>query len=197
MTTATIGGMVRAPGHVRSIGERAHRGLTLLELLIALAVTALLTGIALPSFDSLMTRTRMAAAHNAFVSSIYLLRSEAVKRNRVVKMCRSVGSLARCDTSDAGGWHTGWAIWVDEDDSGQIDGSEAVISVHGPLGGSVRLTGNTNVADRLAFQATGATSGVGNGTFTICSPGHARKRQVIISRQGRIRFRDIEGDGVC
>lgn len=177
---------------------RRSRGFTLLELLATLAIVAIVVGVAVPAMTDAIRRSRLAAAHNEFVSALYLLRSEAAKRNRVVKMCRSRDAMVpSCDSSEGGGWHTGWAVWVDADDSGQIDGGEPAILVHGPLRGDLIITGNGNVADRVAFRSTGITLGAGNGTFTICSPGSPMKRQIVLSRTGRLRAQDLASDGSC
>ena len=187
----------RAPGRALR-GAVAVSGFTLLELLIVLAVASVLGAMVVPSFGAMLERNRVAAANNEFLSSIYLLRSEAVKRNRIVKMCRRQGAdTPRCDTSDGGGWHTGWLIWLDADGSNQIDEGELVVSTHARLAGDLKLTGSGSVASRIAFQPNGATHGVGNGTFTVCMPGGSRKRQIIVSKAGRIRTQDQESDGSC
>lgn len=187
----------RAPGRALR-GAMVSGGFTLLELLIVLAVAGVLGAVAVPSLAAMVERNRVAAANNEFLSSIYLLRSEAVKRNRIVKMCRRQETgTPRCDSSDGGGWHSGWLIWLDADASNQIDAGELVIHTHASLAGDLRLTGSGSVANRIAFQPTGATHGVGNGTFTICVPGSSRKRQIIISKAGRVRTRDVESDGSC
>ncbi len=187
----------RTPGFVAGRATRAG-GYTVLELLITLATAAVLAAVAVPSFGAIMRHNRLAAANNEFMSALYLLRSEAAKRNRIVKMCRIRDPAApRCDTAADGGWHTGWAIWVDVDSSGQIDDGELVIDAHGRFGSNLVLTGNSTVADRFAFQSSGATAGVSNGTFTVCVPNSPRKRQIIVSRAGRIRTRDLDSDGTC
>jgi type IV fimbrial biogenesis protein FimT len=175
----------------------AH-GFTALELLVTLATTAVLVAVAVPSLDAMIKRSRLTAAHNEFIAAIYQLRSEAAKRNRVVKMCRSIDlGTPSCDTSESGGWHTGWVIWVDSDNSNEIDGDEYPISVHGPFADGVHLVGNTNVAQRVAFRSTGATYGAGNGTFTVCVEGGTSKREIVLSRPGRLRTRDLASDGNC
>jgi type IV fimbrial biogenesis protein FimT len=174
------------------------RGFTLLELLVTLAVVAVVTALAVPTMSASIRRSHIAAAHNEFLSSLYLLRSEAIKRNRVVKMCRSRDAdPPRCDGSADGGWHTGWTMWVDVDGNDQIESGEVVITRQPSLRGEVRLTGNSNIAERVAFRSNGATLGAGNGTFTICMPGSPFRRELILSRTGRIRVREVAGDGSC
>lgn len=174
------------------------RGFTLLELLVTLAVVTILTAVAVPSMASMMRQSRLTAAHNELLSSLYLLRSEAAKRNRVVKMCRVSGTeVADCDTASGNGWDAGWAIWVDADDNDRIGTDETLISIRQGFGRGVQLNGNGVLANRLAYRSTGAPVGFNNGTFTVCVEGSAVKKQIIISAVGRVRSKDLRGDGTC
>lgn len=56
-------------------------GFTLVELMITIAVAAILLATATPSFTSLIQNHRLVAQHNDFVANLNLARSEAVKRS--------------------------------------------------------------------------------------------------------------------
>ncbi|UYG08080.1 GspH/FimT family pseudopilin [Halomonas sp. M4R1S46] len=56
------------------------KGFTLIELLAALAVAVILATVAVPSFQELMARNRLAADFNHVLSGLNYARSEAVKR---------------------------------------------------------------------------------------------------------------------
>jgi hypothetical protein len=68
--------------------------------------------------------------------------------------------------------------------------------VQQPLAAGISLQGNNNVVNRVAYLGTGRV--VNNGTVRLCLGDHER-RQVAISRQGRIRTQqvDIEGSTDC
>lgn len=176
----------------------AHRGgFTIIELLIVLAVVSVLVTIAASSLSAMIAHNRLASSGNELLSSLYLLRSEAAKRNRIMKMCRRPSNgLSVCDTQP-GRWDAGWILWADDDNDSQVDPDETIVSEHQGFRGTVQLTGNASVASRIAFQPIGGVSGVGNGTFTACVPGSLRERQIIISKAGRMRTRDLQGDGFC
>jgi type IV fimbrial biogenesis protein FimT len=174
------------------------KGFTLPELLITMVIVGVLAAFAAPSMSAMIKRNRVAVVHNEFLSALYLVRSEAAKRNRVMKMCRLPETgLTVCAGADGGSWHRGWAIWADEDRNDQIDGLEPVVHVHNGFSGDARMTGNASVANRIAFQPSGAISGVSNGTFTVCIPGGATKQQIIVSKPGRLRTTELPSDGTC
>jgi type IV fimbrial biogenesis protein FimT len=60
------------------------RGFTLIELMVVVALAAILAVIATPSFRELMVSTRTRAAASALHESLWLARSEAIKRNKPV-----------------------------------------------------------------------------------------------------------------
>src|SRR5690349_19066715 len=72
-------------------GSAMHqpRGFTLHELIYTLAVLGVLTSLAVPSFAELQRNSERTTAVNAFFHAVFLARSEAIKRGRVVSICKS------------------------------------------------------------------------------------------------------------
>ncbi len=158
-------------------------GVTLLELMIVLSIIAVLGTLAVPSFSNLMHDSGRTAAVNSFVHSLYLARSEAIKRGQVVALCKS--SDGKQCTNKAPDWSGGWMVFVNEDrdDPPVRESNEEVISVYQgwPSG---HITSN-----RASYSFRAYTQAVVNGTIVFCDArGSAHARAVIISHTGRPRI---------
>lgn len=165
-------------------------GATLLELIVVLAVSAILLGIGIPSFSAFTGNSRLTSATNELVSSLHLARSEAIKRNSRVVMCTSATGTS-CATS--GDWHQGWLVFHDANNNAALDAGETMILARQAFPAGLSLKGNTWVSQYISYTPSGATrliSGVLQvGTLTLCNELDASgtARQVIISSTGRPR----------
>lgn len=174
--------------------RRPAAGFTLVELLMVLAVTAILVTFAVPSFSAIMGSSKLTAASNALLSSMYLARSEAIKRNGRVVLCKTADGVS-CAT--AGGWEQGWIVFHDANSNGERDSGELLIQRTQPLADRVKVTGNSPVARYVAFIATGSTKLTGGGfqagTVTVCnqSASPVEARQIILSAVGRPRIQKV------
>lgn len=85
-------------------------GMTLVELVVTLAVVAILASAAIPSLREMMENNRLTALNNQLVSSINYVRGEAVKRAYDVAMC--VRNSDGSDCASSGGFENGWIVFV-------------------------------------------------------------------------------------
>ncbi|ADJ28935.1 GspH/FimT family pseudopilin [Nitrosococcus watsonii] len=166
-------------------------GFTLVELVITLAIAAIITTMAVPSFQEMIRKNRMATQTNEFIAALHLARSEAIKRGQRITVCKSTNSTTSsptCNTSNSTGWDRGWIVFVDGDENAALATTEIILQVHGSLEGGNRLTGNTNVADYISYVPNGMTQLTGGaiqmGTVTLCHPPKAN--QIIINNTGRV-----------
>ncbi len=110
--------------------------------MIALAVAAILLSIAVPSFTASIQNNRMVTQINDLHTSLSYARSEAVKRNNNVTVCKSSNG-----TSCTGNWDNGWIVFVDNNFNGTVDAGDVILRVHGSIAGDITLA----LAKRASF----------------------------------------------
>lgn len=171
------------------------RGFTLIELLATVAMIAVLVTIGLPSLAALMDSVRLRAACMTFFSHLHLARSEAIKRNSPVVLCKSADGVS---CTSAGGWEQGWLVFHDANKNAVLDSGEMVIHRMASLPEGLRFSGNLHVSRYVSFVPSGATQLVGGafqaGTFTVCwqSALRASGYQIILNSVGRSRMQKIQ-----
>lgn len=80
-------------------GFYRQAGVTLIELLVAVVVIAIMAAVAMPSFREMTERNRLTTAANEIVAALQTARIEAVRRNRGVQLCPSTDGDS-CSGSD-------------------------------------------------------------------------------------------------
>lgn len=90
------------------------RGFTLIELMVVLAVAAVVLSLGVPGFTDFRRNSRMTAVANDFLGSIQSARSEAIKRQVPVAVCPSENPDAE-DAECSDGTFVGWIVFVDGD----------------------------------------------------------------------------------
>ena len=138
--------------------NRQH-GFTLVELLVALAVAAVLLGIGVPSFVSVVQDTRIGSQYNQVVRSFFMARSEAVKSGEFVVVCaRSAPESKLC--GDENDWKNGWIVYIDVDSTvagaAQVGSGDTIISLE------PAVSGDNTVRAIASLSSGGASTQVGH-----------------------------------
>lgn len=179
-------------------GRRLHAALTvrvaggfsLIELLVTMAVLAIIATMAMPSLMGLVNSNRLAAQSNELVASLQTARMEAIRRNASVNFCRSENGTA-CSDLTTGSW-SGWLVVLASD--GEILRAG---TTKPPLQISSADSTLSFRPDGLARDSSGqlvATS------FVVCiaknEPAENR-RAVAVASGSRISTRAVAGGGTC
>lgn len=163
-------------------------GFTLLELMVTLAVAAILVTIAIPSYRGLVQRNTVTAAVNDLVGDLNYARSEAVTRGQRIYLCKS-NDQSTCTSNDD--WNKGWIVFApapdDTDDPPKVIN---LLRVRGPLDDQIAI-GDDSSANRVSFDANGFAgsdkTSLGNTTLTVKSPDVIKNTKIRIFTTGRIR----------
>lgn len=134
-------------------------GVTLIELLVTMAIMAVLSALAVPSMRQFVGNWQVSNAVNVFMGSLQLARAEAVKRGRTVRMCRSDnGRSCGAGNNLPDGWTSGWIVFVDNDGIGlNVTDGDQVLYTQGVLSNFDSIISNAPRA--IAYGPTGTLKG--------------------------------------
>ncbi len=175
-----------------------NRGFTLIELMMTLAVMAILMAVGVPAFQTFVRNNQQTSEHNGLIMTLLSARSEAVRTNVPVVVCTSADGQT---CSGSANWEGGWIVFTDvvntdaATEEGVVNAASAagtaalcepfedcVLGIYDGLGAgsTLRLAG---AGTAVTYNSTGVSDV--SDTFTMCVPDTTVKKQVIISSTGR------------
>lgn len=173
------------------------KGITLIELMVVVAVLAILLSIGLPSFYNLIAQERLTKQSNEIVAHLMLSRVEAIKRQRTVFICPELSG--RCDSDMASAvhgahlytWGAGFVTGArgGGDTALEFDDSQDTVLQYISLPNDVLLVGNRK---KFSFDQYGHAV---SGSFYLCAE-ELKGRRIVISALGRVRVED-SAEEVC
>lgn len=161
--------------------KNSQAAFTLIELMVTIAVLAVVVGIAVPSFTALIETNRVKALAEDLGSSINAARMEALKRGNRVSVCASTNG-----TTCGGQWADGWIMVVDGATSDSAASpvittpSKDILRVQKKIGSGARID-VTNGKTFLRFTSTGMLARTDSNPIGItisslnCKSNHAKK----------------------
>jgi type IV fimbrial biogenesis protein FimT len=151
-------------------GRFRQLGATLVELMFAIFIFAVLTVIAVPSFRDASLGSRLTATANSLHGSIQIARSEAIKANATTTLCASSDGASCADVD----WDQGWIV---------LDANDAVIHSEPAQPAGYRVVEGAGVFE-LSFQPIGV--GASAASFVVCrdDPVGSQERVVTVTATG-------------
>lgn len=170
---------------------RRARGFTLVELMITVAVLAILAAIGFPSFQSVLRSNRVATGTNELIASLALARSEAIRNTVSSGICPSANGTSCNDD-----WSDGWLVWQDVDGNGNLDGTEPVLRYSQAKTGLVLSSGNVV---KFVFDSRGRATARDSSNAAVagaqsldvrsadCAAGQLLARSLTLTPTGQVR----------
>ncbi|MEX2131724.1 MAG: GspH/FimT family pseudopilin [Pseudohongiellaceae bacterium] len=168
-------------------------GMSLLELMIAMAILAILLGVSMPGYKQLLDQREGDLTLRKLADSIMLARSIAAKTGQFVSLCPSQYDLL-CE----GDWNDGYLVFNDADRNRKIENEDQILLRvdHTGLRGSIQWRAFQK-AKTLQISPLGFIAGQ-SGNFTYCPEDRnpANAAQLVINQTGRVRLAvDKDRDG--
>lgn len=169
----------------------AQAGLSTLDLVMGVALAAVLCGLAAPPLQGMLSLYRTLAEAHELTQLLLFARSEAIRRGARVTVCPSASFASERPGCDGKSWDLGWIAFVDNADTatnapGVLDGTDQLLRI-GAGRPTVRVETKATYSAWLAFSPTGrpiGSTGLGNGTFCLLD-GNSR-RDLVIAVTGRV-----------
>ncbi len=173
------------------------RGFTLVELMVTVAVAAVVLALAVPSFQTTLRNHRLTTYANEFIAALNLARTEAIRRGQPVVVCKSQDG----NTCLEGGnkWEVGWIAFVDRNGDYKrqenADPPESLLRVWPALPAGYTLRPNNNFFNFVRYGHDGSANNPG--TFAICFNNQkVDARTVVITRLRPRLGQDSNGDRI-
>jgi type IV fimbrial biogenesis protein FimT len=193
------------PSHVSTSRSRTRRrpatgrgGFTLVELMVTVAVAAIVLALGAPSFLRALARHAILAQAEALQDAVRIGRNEAMKRGGPVLLCRTdPASPGRC-AGTGGSWQT-WLLFADLGRTGAFAGGDPILRDHVDVSPRVTISSATPA---VRFEPTGIARADTGRTVFVLDPATdgaradlALRRQVCVNERGEAAI--VGGDAPC
>jgi len=167
------------------MNKTGQRGFTALELIVTMAVVAILLSMSVPAFKNYGFNIRMKTAMEVLQSDLKLARGNAISHNIHTIICPTRNGL---DCSGQSAWQNGWMVFTDLNSDRTKQQTEPLLKHSGEL--ELLSITSPNSRNKLRFLPNGSAPG-SNVSILFCDQRGASKAGIItISNSGRIRLQN-------
>ena len=178
---------------------KKQNAFTLIELMVTMAVAAVVIGVAVPSFNKQMLDSKSVTLGESLVTEINLARYEAVRHATRVSLCASSNG-----TSCAGNWTDGLIVFVDtaasDTDGAAITGQILYVLSKPDIRSVITVKNNGANVSFIRFTALGSLARIANAATNIdiaakltgCSSTGKKARSITIGLSGIVSVQKTE-----
>ena len=174
---------------------RRRGGFTLIELMITIAVAAIVVAVGVPSFLRTLARHTINSQAEELQDAVRIGRNEAMKRSGPVVLCRTEESNPTHCAGSGGSWQT-WVLFTDVARSGTFAVGDTVLRQGVDASSRTTVTGD---AASIRFEATGIAQADTGGVVIVLgergASDHANRRQLCVNPRGEVAL--VAGDAAC
>ena len=168
----------------RSPAPAAAPGFTVIELIVTLAITLVLTTVAVPAWRDMVSGNTISSARSQFARLIALARKTAIMKGQYLTLCPS-SDQQQC-SGDYLAWQQGAILFIDHDADRQRDSNEPLVRVMQPL---PRVTIQSSRGRRSIRYAPDGSAWGSNLTLRFCTGNQtAHNRAIVLYGTGRLRY---------
>lgn len=175
-------------------------GFTLIELVVTIAIAAVLAALAVPSFIQYQRNSELTSLTNSLLAAVNAAKGEAMKTGKNAFVIPK-----------GTGWNSGWIVYVDMNrDNSYTEGTDIAVQTQDALKGYFSITGNSIAAGStpyIKFDNSGYSVDTGAApvalSLTIArtdAPSTSaleETRRVVVARTGRVRTCKPSTDTTC
>ncbi len=150
----------------------SEQGFSLIELLIAISIAAILLVMAIPSFTSFLNANRVSSQANELLATFQIARIESIRRGTRVVVCGSSNASTATPSCSSGASWNGWIAFVDTNKDNAFGATETLLQANALSG--VTATASPDVGALIVFRPDGlarmSTGAILQGKVALCVP---------------------------